>query len=77
MNKKRTLAANKITMPDMSYIRNGAVEIEGIYVTKAYSLAGEQPFTEWLGGEITIKAAENGKLQAYKDERLLTEQQTL
>ncbi len=76
MNRKRTLAANKITMPDMSYIRNGAVEIEGIYVTKAYRLAGEQPFTEWIGGEITIKQTENGKLQAYKDERLLTEQQT-
>lgn len=60
----------------MSYIRNGAVEIEGKYVTKAYPLSGEQPFTEWIGGEITIKLSESGKLQAYKDERLLTEQQT-
>ncbi len=75
-NKKRTVAANKITMPDKSCILNGAVEINGTYVTKAYRLSGEQPFTEWLGGEITIKMDEIGKLQAYKDERLLTEQQT-
>ncbi len=41
--------------------------MEDAAVTRVYSLQGEQPFTEWIGGTISILKSTDGVLHAYKD----------
>ena len=59
---KRSVAANRVITPDNTEIKLGVVEMEDAAVTRVYSLQGEQPFTEWIGGTST-----DGVLHAYKD----------
>ena len=54
---KRQVAANRIITSDNTEIKLGVVELDDTIVTRVYSLQGEQPFTEWIGGTITIKTA--------------------
>lgn len=66
----RKIAANHINTPDAN-ITLGVVEIEGDIVRRYYPLEAEQPFTEWIGGSITIRRTPQG-LQAFKSDRLIT-----
>ena len=69
---KRIVAANRIITPDFGIVSLGVVELENRRVSKVSRLDGEQPFTEWLGGTISIKRSADGTLVAYKDGRQLT-----
>lgn len=64
---KRLVAANRVITSDNTEIMLGVVEIEDAIVTRVYSLQGEQPFTEWIGGTISILKTADGVLHAYKD----------
>lgn len=64
---KRSVAANRVITPDNTEIKLGVVEMEDAAVTRVYSLQGEQPFTEWIGGTISILKSTDGVLYAYKD----------
>lgn len=67
---KRKVAANRIITSDNTEIKLGVVELDDTIVTRVYSLQGEQPFTEWIGGTITIKTAD-GVMHAYKDNKMI------
>lgn len=67
---KRQVAANRIITSDNTEIKLGVVEIDDTIVTRVYSLQGELPFTEWIGGTITIKTAD-GVMHAYKDNKMI------
>lgn len=64
---KRSVAANRVITPDNTEIKLGVVEMEDAAVTRVYSLQGEQPFTEWISGTISILKSTDGVLHAYKD----------
>ncbi len=64
---KRSVAANRVITPDNTEIKLGVVEMEDAVVTRVYSLQGEQPFTEWIGGTISILKSADGVQHAYKD----------
>lgn len=64
---KRLVAANRVITSDNTEIMLGVVEIEDAIVTRVYSLQGEQPFTEWIGGTISILKTADDVLHAYKD----------
>ncbi|NPD92207.1 hypothetical protein HPS56_07585 [Prevotella sp. PMUR] len=55
----RRFAAHEIVDGDCIY-RLGVVETDDGIVSDIYPLDGEQPFTEWVGGTLTI-IEENGK----------------
>lgn len=71
----RIVAANRVIDEDGNEIKPGVVEVEGTYVCSAYQLYGERPFTEWLGGTVTIGRSADGKLYAYKDGVIITDNQ--
>lgn len=71
----RIVAANRVIDADGDEMKPGVVELEGKYVNSAYPLYGERPFTEWLGGTISIKRSADGKLQAYKDGEIIIDNQ--
>ena len=64
---KRSVAANRVITSDNTEIKLGVVEMEDAAVTRVYSLQGEQSFTEWIGGTISILKSTDGVLHAYKD----------
>ncbi len=68
---KRLFAANRIITPDLGELKPGVVELEGSSVSRFYQLNGEQPFTEWIGGTISVEKMADGSMQAYKDGVLL------
>lgn len=68
---KRQVAANRIITSDKTEIKLGVVEIDDTIVTRVYSLQGEQPFTEWIGGTITILKTADGVTHAYKDNKMI------
>ena len=67
----RIVAANRVIDEDGNEMKPGVVEVEG----SAYPLYGERPFTEWLGGTVTIGRSADGKLYAYKDGVIITDNQ--
>ncbi len=67
----RFLAANHVATEDGVVFSPGVVRINNKEVTHIEKLDGERPFTEWLGGEITVRRMSDGTLRAYKDEQLL------
>ena len=71
----RIVAANRVIDADCDEMKPGVVELEGKYVSSAYPLYGERPFTEWLGGTISIKHSADGRLQAYKDGEIIIDNQ--
>ena len=71
----RIVAANRVIDADGDEMKPGVVELEGKYVSSAYPLYGERPFTEWLGGTISIKRSADRKLQAYKDGEIIIDNQ--
>lgn len=66
----RRIAANRIIFGSKEFIQY-AIEIEGCIVKDYYPLTEELPFTEWLGGTITLSDDAEGCLRAYKDGKLL------
>lgn len=68
---KRQVAANRIITSDKTEIKLGVVEIDDTIVTRVCSLQGEQPFTEWIGGTITILKTADGVMHAYKDNKMI------
>lgn len=68
---KRQVAANRIITSDKTEIKLGVVDIDDTIVTRVYSLQGEQPFTEWIGGTITILKTADGVMHAYKDNKMI------
>ena len=68
---KRQVAANRIITSDNTEIKLGVVELDDTIVTHVYSLQGEQPFTEWIGGTITILKTADGVMHAYKDNKMI------
>ena len=71
----RIVAANRVIDADGDEMKPGVVELEGKYVSSAYPLYGARPFTEWLGGTISIKRSADRKLQAYKDGEVIIDNQ--
>ena len=69
---KRIVAANRIITPDSGVVSLGGVELENREVSRVSRLDGEQTFTEWLGGTISIRRSADGTMAAYKDGILLT-----
>lgn len=47
------------------------VEVADGVAMRCYPLDGEQPFTEWLGGVIEVRADGEGILRAYKDDNII------
>lgn len=48
-----------------------AVEVADGVAQRCYHIDGEQPFTEWLGGRIEVRADGDGTLRAYKDDNII------
>ena len=69
---KRIVAANRVVVSDRRTVTLGAVEIEDNRVTRVTRLDGEQAFTEWLGGTITLRRSADGSVSAFKEGRMLT-----
>lgn len=69
---KRIVAANRIVVDDTEEIELGVVEIDTDSVVKVYRLDGEQPFTEWLGGTISVRKSADGMSRAFWQGKLLT-----
>ena len=70
---KRIFAANRVIDQDGAELKPGVVEIDGLLVDRSYRMCGEQPFTEWIGGTVSIRRCADGTLRAYKDGIALTE----
>lgn len=68
-DKERTVKCRKVAahrvVTDNGIYRMAVVELEGEKVVGFRQLSGEEPFTEWLGGEIVLKQGDNGDLAAY------------
>lgn len=58
------IAANIIETPE-GLIEPGAIELKNGYVSSWTNLDGEQAFTEWMTGKITVLLDATGKRQAY------------
>lgn len=69
---KRKFAANRILTETGVSLVPGVVEVEDSQVRNVSHLIFEQPFTEWIGGTISLSREDNGHLQAFKDGRMLT-----
>lgn len=67
----RRIATNRIIFDGKEFIQY-AIEIEGGSVKDYYPLTEELPFTEWIGGTITLSNDAEGCIRAYKDGKLLT-----
>ncbi len=68
----RRIAVHKIHAGE-TIIHNCVVEICGKYVVRYYPFSRELPMTEWLGGTIEFREDNPGKFSAYKDNRLICE----
>lgn len=66
----RRIAANRVIIDDRQLIQY-VVEIENGIVTNYYPLTEEQPFTEWLGGNILLTKDANGIIRASKDGKFI------
>ena len=69
---KRIVAANRVVAAEGEMAAPGAVEIDGCRVALVTRLDGEQAFTEWLGGTITLRRLADGSVGAFKEGRQLT-----
>ncbi len=67
----RRIAANSVVLPDSSVLNLAVLELEEGIVTKVSPLERELPFTEWIGGSVTLHAGDDGKLYAYKDGKII------
>lgn len=68
----RRIAANRIILDDKQ-LKQHVIEIEGDIVKSYYPLSDELPFTEWLGGTITLTTGKDGAIRAYKDGKQLSQ----
>lgn len=69
---RRIVAANRIVLSDGTTLSPGFVELDGCRVVRTERLCGEQPFTEWLGGTVTVGREADGAMHASKDGRMLS-----
>lgn len=68
----RRIAANRIILDDKQ-LTQCVIEIEGDIVKSYYPLTDELPFTEWLGGTITLTKYKDGTIRAFKDGKQLSQ----
>lgn len=66
----RKVAAHRLVTAE-GELRMAVVEIDNGVVTAYRHLDGEEPFTEWAGGEIVLDRDSHGKLRAFHGGRLL------
>ena len=68
--RRRKVAAHRVLNGDEA-LRMAVVEIADGAVVDIRQLVGEQPSTEWLGGDITLRRDADGILRAFHCGRLL------
>ena len=71
MKKLRKVASNKRALPDGQIQTLSVVEICDGQVTALYPLTQEQPFTEWVGGCLSLRRDEQGLLRCYYQDRII------
>lgn len=67
---QRKVAAHEVTFNGQTCSMHTVTIVDG-HVTAIAPLAGEEPFTEWLGGRIDVITDENGLLIAVKDNKTI------
>jgi hypothetical protein len=69
MNQKsksfRRIASNQVITPEGKSLTLQVIELTEGGVTKLYPLHQEQPFTEWMQGQIELKRNPDGSVNAY------------
>ena len=67
MTPSKRIAVNSVVTPEGTVLSPAVIEFEEGVVAKVYPLERELPFTEWLGGTVTLQEDADGRLTAYKD----------
>ena len=68
--RRRKVAAHRLITSE-GELPMAVVEIACGVVTAYRHLDGEEPFTEWVGGEIVLECDIHGRLRAFHGGRLL------
>lgn len=68
---KQRYAFNHLVVEHGNVIPNGIVEIEGDKVVSFYHFDHEVPFTQWIGGTVTIRKTPAGLLAFMNDNKQL------
>ena len=67
MTPSKRIAVNSVVKANSTVLSPAVIEFEGDAVVNVYPLERELPFTEWLGGTVTLQEEADGRLTAYKD----------
>lgn len=67
----RRIAVHRLLTDDDNAVEMAVIEIADGQVVRWMPLDGEEPMTEWLGGEAQLRRNNKGQLQVFLNNELL------